>query len=276
MVKKKRGRQAAKPEETKVVKNKKSGRQVKKEVKKPNTKTKSKQENAKKEALSRSMPLATPKTGRSRRSIACPEPPAQPPPTATRRSARNLNKTIAVVNNNSKHRGSEDEEEEEEEAEEENEDEAEEENEGDDESNGEDGDDDEEEDEEEEEEENQDVKMEIDVMTSESATGVAGDVNNNVKQEEGSGVAEVEVKIERDELEEYKEELKGWRCVCLTMEDWSALNEKFKQSKKKVDQEIATLIETSYLPEMPALFQKAVRFTNIFYTSFKDIIQRNE
>lgn len=60
-----------------------------------------------------------------------------------------------------------------------------------------------------------------------------------------------------EELEIYKNELKYWSCVCLTLEDWNAINEKYKSSKKKIDQEISSLIEQNYLPEMPGLFQKA-------------------
>ncbi len=60
-----------------------------------------------------------------------------------------------------------------------------------------------------------------------------------------------------EELEIYKNELKYWSCVCLTLEDWNAINEKYKLSKKKIDQEISSLIEQNYLPEMPGLFQKA-------------------
>jgi hypothetical protein len=60
-----------------------------------------------------------------------------------------------------------------------------------------------------------------------------------------------------EELDYYKEELETWSCVCLTLEDWSSINDKYKKSKKKADQEIAKLISESYLPEMPALFQKA-------------------
>lgn len=60
-----------------------------------------------------------------------------------------------------------------------------------------------------------------------------------------------------EELDIYKKELGLWSCVCLSLEDWSAINDKYKKSKKKADQEIAKLISESYLPEMPALFQKA-------------------
>ncbi len=60
-----------------------------------------------------------------------------------------------------------------------------------------------------------------------------------------------------EELEIYKNELKYWSCVCLNLEDWYSINEKYKASKKKIDQEISSLIEQNYLPEMPGLFQKA-------------------
>ena len=60
-----------------------------------------------------------------------------------------------------------------------------------------------------------------------------------------------------EELDIYKEELETWSCICLTMDDWISTHEKYKKSKKKADQEIAKLMEQNYLPEMPALFQKA-------------------
>ena len=60
-----------------------------------------------------------------------------------------------------------------------------------------------------------------------------------------------------EELDVYKDELHTWSCICLTLEDWISVSEKYKKSKKKADQEIAKLIEESYLTEMPALFQKA-------------------
>ena len=60
-----------------------------------------------------------------------------------------------------------------------------------------------------------------------------------------------------EELDVYKEELESWSCICMSMEDWVSIGEKYTKSKKKADQEIAKLIEQSYLPEMPALFQKA-------------------
>jgi hypothetical protein len=113
-------------------------------------------------------------------------------------------------------------------------------------------------------------KIEIDV--------VSNDVNNNKPELKNEGettttasvevvkheAVEVEVKLEREEIEEYKNELKNWSCLCLTLEDWVALNEKYKQSKKKIDQDISKIIETNYLPEMPALFQKAVINSSLF------------
>lgn len=113
-------------------------------------------------------------------------------------------------------------------------------------------------------------KIEIDV--------VSNDVNNNKPELKNEGettttasvevvkneTVEVEVKLEREEIEEYKNELKNWSCLCLTLEDWVALNEKYKQSKKKIDQDISKIIETNYLPEMPALFQKAVINLSLF------------
>ena len=62
-----------------------------------------------------------------------------------------------------------------------------------------------------------------------------------------------------EEKEEYKQELKNWSCICLTLEDWTKVADAYKKSKKKADQEIAKLLEENYLPEMPALFQKAER-----------------
>lgn len=60
-----------------------------------------------------------------------------------------------------------------------------------------------------------------------------------------------------EEKAEYKEELKHWSCVCLTLEEWQQVHDRYASSKRKVDQEIAKLIGENYLPEMPALFQKA-------------------
>ena len=60
------------------------------------------------------------------------------------------------------------------------------------------------------------------------------------------------------ENEQYLEELKCWRCICMSLEDWNQVAEKYRSSKKKADQEIATLIDEQYLPEMPSLFAKAV------------------
>lgn len=56
----------------------------------------------------------------------------------------------------------------------------------------------------------------------------------------------------------YRQELEHWSCVCLTLEDWNNICEKYKSSKKKCDVEIVKLLEANYLPEMPQLFQKAV------------------
>ena len=52
-------------------------------------------------------------------------------------------------------------------------------------------------------------------------------------------------------------DLKNWSCVCLNLEDWQSIYDKYSKSKKKLDIEIAKLLAESYLPEMPALFQKA-------------------
>jgi hypothetical protein len=60
-----------------------------------------------------------------------------------------------------------------------------------------------------------------------------------------------------EEKEEYLKELKNWSCVCLNLEDWQSIYDKYSKSKKKLDIEIAKLLAESYLPEMPALFQKA-------------------
>ena len=60
-----------------------------------------------------------------------------------------------------------------------------------------------------------------------------------------------------EEKAEYKQELKYWSCVCLNLEDWQTVHDKYSSSKKKNDQELAKLISSSYLPEMPSLFQKA-------------------
>ncbi len=60
-----------------------------------------------------------------------------------------------------------------------------------------------------------------------------------------------------EEKEEYLKELKNWSCVCLNLEDWQSIYDKYAKSKKKLDIEIAKLLAESYLPEMPGLFQKA-------------------
>jgi hypothetical protein len=65
-----------------------------------------------------------------------------------------------------------------------------------------------------------------------------------------------------EELAIYKEELESWSCLCLTLDDWVNINDKFKKSKKKFDQDLSKLIEQSYLPEMPCLFQKAEKDRN--------------
>jgi hypothetical protein len=70
-------------------------------------------------------------------------------------------------------------------------------------------------------------------------------------------LVEPKVQIQIEELEVYKQELNNWSCVCLTLEDWMSVSEKFKQSKKKLDQDIWKILEENYLPEMPSLFQKA-------------------
>jgi hypothetical protein len=60
------------------------------------------------------------------------------------------------------------------------------------------------------------------------------------------------------ENQQYLDEMKCWRCICLNLEDWTAVFDKYKASKKKPDQELAELLDEQYLPEMPALFAKAV------------------
>lgn len=254
-----------------------------------------------KELLSKSMPLSSPAAnGRTRRSLAAAAAVVETT-MQTRRSARNLNKTVAEVNSHSTRNNNHHQEEEEEDEEED--EEMEEENEAEDESDAEDEEDNEEEEEEEDEEEDEDenseseaeseetpppqpktrksvssstskddikaqeVKIEVDDVND--AQPHDNDVNNNIKQEEAATEATPPVKVEREELDEYKEELKNWRCVCITLEDWSAVNERYKQSKKKVDVEIAKIIETNYLPEMPALFQKAVSYKPAIFIFFK-------
>ncbi len=60
------------------------------------------------------------------------------------------------------------------------------------------------------------------------------------------------------EKEVYLKELKYWSCICLNLDDWQSVHDKYSISKKKSDQDIAKLLAESYLPEMPTLFQKAV------------------
>ncbi|CAF0825160.1 unnamed protein product [Brachionus calyciflorus] len=68
---------------------------------------------------------------------------------------------------------------------------------------------------------------------------------------------ELDIEKDIDYEEELKKELKYWSCICLTLDDWISVNENFKNSKKKIDQDISELIEGQYLTEMPNLFQKA-------------------
>lgn len=72
-----------------------------------------------------------------------------------------------------------------------------------------------------------------------------------------------EVDVEQLDTDNYEDtlrkELMHWSCLCVTLDDWFEVNERLKNSKKKQDQEIGELIESQYLPEMPALFQKAER-----------------
>jgi hypothetical protein len=79
-----------------------------------------------------------------------------------------------------------------------------------------------------------------------------------------SGVHVKETKTEQQqqqqigaEKEEYLKELECWSCICLLLEDWNSILEKYKQSKKKEDLEISKTIEDNYITEMPSLFQKA-------------------
>jgi hypothetical protein len=82
----------------------------------------------------------------------------------------------------------------------------------------------------------------------------------NAEEAENSNQNKENIQSVNDNLNSvYLEELNYWQCVCLSLEDWDNMHKKYKASKKKVDQEIAKLIEQSYLPEMPALFQRAVR-----------------
>jgi hypothetical protein len=66
------------------------------------------------------------------------------------------------------------------------------------------------------------------------------------------------IAVKQEHNETYLKELTYWNCICLTLEDWNILFEKYKKSKKRQDLEIAKLIEVNYLPEMPGLFAKAV------------------
>ena len=82
--------------------------------------------------------------------------------------------------------------------------------------------------------------------------------HENIKPE-ANGIEKNVPVVVRYEKEEYLDELKSWSCICVSLEDWSSVVERYKASKKKADQEIAKKLETNYLPEMPALFQKAER-----------------
>ena len=76
-------------------------------------------------------------------------------------------------------------------------------------------------------------------------------------QEESKPIAETSPPIKLiDEKKEYLNELKYWRCVCVTLDDWQLTQERYMQSKRAADQHIAKLISENYLQEMPALFLK--------------------
>lgn len=83
------------------------------------------------------------------------------------------------------------------------------------------------------------------------------------EEEEECFESDEDVDVEQLDTNNYEEtlkkELKHWSCLCVTLDDWFELNERLKGSKKKQDQDIGELIESQYLPEMPALFQKAER-----------------
>ena len=78
-----------------------------------------------------------------------------------------------------------------------------------------------------------------------------------VQQQEPKPMVETSPPINLiDEKKEYLDELKYWRCVCLTLDDWQLTQERYMQSKRAADQHIAKLISENYLQEMPALFLK--------------------
>lgn len=58
--------------------------------------------------------------------------------------------------------------------------------------------------------------------------------------------------IEYESLEDIQ-----WSCVCITLDDWNELANKYKKSRKKIDQEIYTNLKNNYLNVLPELYQKA-------------------
>lgn len=83
------------------------------------------------------------------------------------------------------------------------------------------------------------------------------DGDDTMSEEDDYEEEDIDIERDVDYDEELKKDLKYWTCVCATLDDWVSLNDKYKQSKKKIDQEISELLESQYLTEMPSLFQKA-------------------
>ena len=86
--------------------------------------------------------------------------------------------------------------------------------------------------------------------------------NNNNNKDENS----ITKKYENESV--YINELNYWRCVCSSLEDWHILVKKYKSTKKKINLELAKLIENDYLPSLPILFQKAVRILILFFVFY--------
>jgi hypothetical protein len=128
-----------------------------------------------------------------------------------------------------------------------------------------------------------DEEVDTEEVKTEVKEGTKAETDENIeaKTEPKVEVVDQEPKTEADatvtpstgpkvvpENQQYLDEIKCWRCICTTLEDWSAVCEKYKASKKKPDQELAELIEEQYLPEMPALFAKAVSLNLINLIGF--------
>lgn len=103
----------------------------------------------------------------------------------------------------------------------------------------------------------EDIKLEekiLDDVKKEPNKPVPVETPDIVKTEQVAPPEQVDCSVV--EKDEYKSELKFWGCVCLTLEEWTTFHNKLQASKKQVDIDLAAVIETNYLGEMPGLFQK--------------------